>query len=173
MIPANHNPFSQEEVNFVEIMFYNELELDDESPMSLTPRALILEEEEGWGICDLRNLLDRKRKVPDHQIGEMLGLDPGLVVHSLNVDPGIKPVVQPAKVFHTNVEAQITQEVKKLLATGFIKPIQHSKWLSNIIPVKKKNGQIWCCVDFCNLNKACPKDEFPLPNVDLLADSVA
>ena len=73
---------------------------------------------------------------------EMPGLDPGLVVHSFNVDPRVKPVVQPAKVFHTNVEAQITQEVKKLLATGFVKPIQHPKWLSNIVPMKKKNGQI-------------------------------
>uniref|UniRef100_A0A2N9IHT8 Integrase catalytic domain-containing protein n=1 Tax=Fagus sylvatica TaxID=28930 RepID=A0A2N9IHT8_FAGSY len=72
--------------------------------------------------------------------------------------------------FHTEVEAQITQEVKKLLAAGFIKPIQHPRWLSNIVPVKKKNGQIRCCVDFRNLNKACPKDEFPLPNMDLLID---
>ena len=39
--------------------------------------------------------------------------------------------------------------------------------------MKKKNGQIWCCVDFCNLNKVCPKDEFPLPNVTLLIDLVA
>ena len=53
---------------------------------------------------------------------EMLGLDSGLVVYSLNVDLGVKLLVQPAKVFHTNVEAQITQEVKKLLAAGFIKP---------------------------------------------------
>uniref|UniRef100_A0A2N9GBP8 RNA-directed DNA polymerase n=1 Tax=Fagus sylvatica TaxID=28930 RepID=A0A2N9GBP8_FAGSY len=68
---------------------------------------------------------------------------------------------------------QITQEVKKLLAAGFIKPIQHPRWLSNIVPVKKKNGQIRCCVDFRNLNKACPKDEFPLPNMDLLIDSAA
>ena len=103
----------------------------------------------------------------------MPSLDPGLVVHSLNVDPGVKPVVQPARVFHTNVEAQITQEVKKLLAAGFVKPIQHPKWLSNIMLVKKKNGQICCCVDFHNLNKACPKDEFPLPNIDLLIDSAA
>ena len=54
---------------------------------------------------------------------EMLGLDLGLVVYSLNVGLGVKPVVQPAKVFHTNIEAQITQEVRKLLVTGFIKPI--------------------------------------------------
>uniref|UniRef100_A0A2N9HNA9 Integrase catalytic domain-containing protein n=1 Tax=Fagus sylvatica TaxID=28930 RepID=A0A2N9HNA9_FAGSY len=104
---------------------------------------------------------------------EMPGIDPGLVAHSLNVEPGTKPVVQPARTFHTEVEAQITQEVKKLLAAGFIKPIQHPRWLSNIVPVKKKNGQIRCCVDFRNLNKACPKDEFPLPNMDLLIDSAA
>ena len=101
----------------------------------------------------------------------MLGIDPGLVAHSLNVEPGTKPVVQPIRIFHTEVEAQITQEVKKLLAASFIKPIQHPRWLSNIVPVKKKNGQIRCCVDFRNLNKACPKDEFPLPNMDLLIDS--
>ena len=66
---------------------------------------------------------------------EILGLDPGLVVHSLNVDPGIKPIVQPVRVFHPEIKAQITQEVKNLLAAGFIKPIQHPKWLSNIVPV--------------------------------------
>uniref|UniRef100_A0A2N9HKP8 Uncharacterized protein n=1 Tax=Fagus sylvatica TaxID=28930 RepID=A0A2N9HKP8_FAGSY len=102
---------------------------------------------------------------------EMPGIDPGLVAHYLNVEPGTRPVVQPMRTFHTEVEAQITQEVKKLLAAGFIKPIQHPRWLSNIVPVKKKNRQIRCCVDFRNLNKACPKDEFPLPNMDLLIDS--
>ena len=54
---------------------------------------------------------------------EMLGPNPGMVVHSFNVDSGVKPVVQPARVFHTEVVAQITWEVKKLLAVGFIKPI--------------------------------------------------
>ena len=39
-----------------------------------------------------------------------------------------------------------------------------------MVLVKKKNGQIRCCVDFRNLNKACPKDEFPLPNMDFLID---
>ena len=130
----------------------------------------------------------------------MPGIDPGLVAHSLNVEPGTRPVVQPMRTFHTEVEAQITQEVKKLLAAGFIKPIQHPQWLSNILPVKKKNRQIkccvdfrnlnkrWlsnilsvkkknrqikCCVDFRNLNKGCPKDEFPLSFMDLLTDSAA
>ena len=54
---------------------------------------------------------------------EMPRLYPRLVIHSFNVDPVTKPVIQPAKVFHTKVEAQITQEVKKLLAVGFIRSI--------------------------------------------------
>ena len=60
-----------------------------------------------------------------------------------------------------------------MLTVRFIKPIQHPRWLSNIVPVKKKNGQIRYCVDFRNLNRVYPKDEFPLPNMDLLIDSAA
>ena len=60
-IPANRNPFSQGEVNFAEIMFYDELEPDDESPVPGTLGAPILEEEEGGkSTRDLRNLLERK-----------------------------------------------------------------------------------------------------------------
>jgi hypothetical protein len=121
----------------------------------------------------LVELLKEYQDVFAWQYDEMLGIDPKLVAHSLNVEPGTRPVVQPMRTFHPEVEAQITQEVKKLLSAGFIKPIQHPRWLSNIVPVKKKNGQIRCCVDFRNLNKACPKDEFPLPNMDLLIDSAA
>uniref|UniRef100_A0A2N9IS56 RNA-directed DNA polymerase n=1 Tax=Fagus sylvatica TaxID=28930 RepID=A0A2N9IS56_FAGSY len=121
----------------------------------------------------LVELLKEYQDVFAWQYDEMPGIDPKLVAHSLNVEPGTKPVVQPMRTFHPEVEAQITQEVKKLLSAGFIKPIQHPRWLSNIVPVKKKNGQIRCCVDFRNLNKACPKDEFPLPNMDLLIDSAA
>ena len=79
---------------------------------------------------------------------EMLEIDPGLMAHFLNVEPGTRLVVQPMRTFHIEVEAQITQEVKKLLAASFIKPIQHLSWLSNTVLVKKKSGQIKCCVDF-------------------------
>ena len=61
-----------------------------------------------------------------------------MVVHALNIELGAKPVVQPRRIFHPDVEAQIVQEVKKLLAAGFIKPIEHPQWLSNIVLVKKK-----------------------------------
>ena len=93
---------------------------------------------------------------------EMLGIDPELMAHTLNVDLKAKPVAQPARIFHTEIEGQIVKEVQKLLAVGFIKLIQHPRWLSNIVPVKKKNRQIRCFVDFRNLNRVYPKDEFPL-----------
>ena len=96
----------------------------------------------------------------------MPGLDPNLVAHALNVEPGVKPVIQPIRTFHPDIKAQIIKEMQKLLAAGFIRPIEHLNWLSNIVPVKKKNGQMRCCVDYQNLNKACPKDEFPLPNME-------
>ena len=80
---------------------------------------------------------------------------------------------QPTRIFHTEIEGQIVKEVQKLLAARFIKPIQHLRWLSNIVPVKKKNEQIRCSVEFRNLNKTYQNDEFPLPNMDLLIDSAA
>ena len=142
-------------------------ELGSQKPVFISSQLTIQENEQ------LVTLLKEYMDVFAWNYDEMPGLDPGLAVHALNVDPGVKLVIQPTKVFHTDVETQITQEVKKLLATGFIKPIQHPKWLSNVVLVKKKNGQIRCCVDFRNLNKTCPKDEFPLPNIDLLIDSAA
>ena len=68
-------------------------------------------------------LLKEYKDVFAGDYSEMLGLDPGLVVHTLNVDPKAKPVAQPAKIFHIEIEGQIVKEVQKLLAVGFIKPI--------------------------------------------------
>ena len=61
--------------------------------------------------------------------------------------------------------------MEKLLKAGFIRPCKHLQWLSNIVPVEKKNRTIQCCVDYKDLNKAYPKDEFPLLNIDTLIDT--
>ena len=55
----------------------------------------------------------------------MPGLDPNLVARALNVEPGMKLVIQPMRTFHPNIEAQIIKEVQKFLADGFIRPIEH------------------------------------------------
>lgn len=68
----------------------------------------------------------------------------------------------------TKIRVEIKEEIQKLLDVGFIKPIQNPTWLANIVQVKKKSVQIRCCIGFCDLNKAYPKDEFSLPNTDML-----
>jgi hypothetical protein len=67
------------------------------------------------------------------------------------------------------VEA-IKDEVEKLLKAGFIYPIQLTQWVSNLIMVNKKQGMIHICMDFCALNKVCPKDNFPTPFIDQIFD---
>ena len=80
-------------------------------------------------------LLKEFRDVFYWDYSEMSGLDPGLVMHTLNVDLRVKLVVQPAKVFHMEIKKQIVKEVKKSLVAEFIKPIQHPQWLSNIVQI--------------------------------------
>ena len=63
-------------------------------------------------------------------------------------------------------------EVNKLLAANSIRKVYYLDWLANIVLVKKGNGKWKMCVDFMDLNKACPKDSFPLPRIDQLVDSM-
>jgi hypothetical protein len=65
----------------------------------------------------------------------------------------------------------IAEEVEKLLKARFIREVYYPDWLANVVLVKKSNGKWRMCIDFTDLNKACPKDSFPLPRIDMLVDS--
>jgi len=58
------------------------------------------------------------------------------------------------------------------LSAAHIREIQYPEWLANVVLVKKANGKWRMCIDFTNLNKACPKDSYPLTSIDALVDSV-
>ena len=62
-------------------------------------------------------------------------------------------------------------EVNKLFAANFIREVHYSEWLANVVMIKKANGKWRMCIDFTDLNQACPKDSFPLPRIDQLVDS--
>jgi hypothetical protein len=64
-------------------------------------------------------------------------------------------------------------EVKRLHSAGVIREVTYPEWLTNTVMVKKANGKWRMCIDFTDLNKACPKDEFPLPRIDSLVDAAA
>ena len=62
--------------------------------------------------------------------------------------------------------------MEKLLEVGFIREVFYPRWLANVMMVKKNNGKWRMCVNFTDLNKACPKDSFPLPRIDQPVDSI-
>ena len=64
-------------------------------------------------------------------------------------------------------------EVYRLLKVGVIRSVDYAQWITNVVMVKKANDKWRMCIDFTDLNKACPKDEFPLPRIDVLVDAAA
>ena len=102
---------------------------------------------------------------------DMPGLDLQVSMHRLNIKPDVKPVKQQRQ-FCPNIMEAIEAEVHKLIACGFIREEQHPDWVANIVPVLKRNGKIRICINYRDLNTACPKDEFPLPITDVMIDNL-
>jgi len=101
----------------------------------------------------------------------MSGLDPQVAMHRLNINPDAKQVKQQQRRFRPEIMEAIDSEVKKLIDSGFVRQEQHPDWIANVAPVLKKNRKIQICIDFRDLNTACPKDEFPLPITDIMIDN--
>ena len=97
---------------------------------------------------------------------EMPKIDRWLIKHGLNVSPTKKPVQQKRQVFGLERNKVIMEEAEKLLIAGFIREVYYPKWLANVVMVKKSNVKWRMCVNFTDLNNACPKDSFPLPKID-------
>ena len=103
----------------------------------------------------------------------MLGINPSVIVHKLNMSPSFSPIRQKKWVFAQERDKAIAEEVQKLLEADFIREVYYPNWLANVVMVKKANGKWRMCLDFANLNKACPKDSYPLPRIDTVVDSTA
>ena len=102
---------------------------------------------------------------------ETPGLDSKFICHHLNVNPSVTPKRQPPRrPSNEHVEA-VKIEVTKLKRAGAIKEVFYLQWLANTVVVKKKTRKWHVCVDFTDLNKACPKDPFPMPRIDQLVDA--
>jgi len=104
---------------------------------------------------------------------DMPGIDPDFLWHHLTMDPKVRPMQQRRRKFNEERRLVVQEETKKLLIAGHIREIQHPEWLANVVLVKKANGKWRMCVDFTDLNKACPKDSYPFPSIDALVDSAS
>lgn len=104
---------------------------------------------------------------------DMPGIDPKFTCHRLALDPNAKPVAQRKRRFGEDQRKTIMEETNRLKEANFIIEIKYPTWLANVVMVKKSNGKWRMCTDYTNLNKACPKDSYPLPSIDDLVDGAS
>ncbi|XP_027166352.1 uncharacterized protein LOC113766349 [Coffea eugenioides] len=104
---------------------------------------------------------------------DMPGISTDIVVHRLPTDPNFPPVKQKPRKFKPDMSLKIKEQIEKQLNARIITVSHYPIWLSNPVPVPKKNGEVQVCVDYRDLNKASPKDDFPLPNIHILLDNTA
>jgi ribonuclease HI len=104
---------------------------------------------------------------------EMPRLDRSIVEHRLPLKSGFRPFQQRARQMKAEVLVEVKKEVEKMLEAGFIRTCRYAEWISSVVPVQKKDGRWRVCVDFRDLNRATPKDEYPMPIAETLINAAA
>jgi hypothetical protein len=104
---------------------------------------------------------------------EMPGLDRSIIEHWLPLKKGFWPFQQWACQMRTEVLVEVKKEIEKMLEAGFIRPCRYAEWISSILPIQKNDGRWWVRVDFRDLNRATPKDEYPMPIAETLINVAA
>ena len=104
---------------------------------------------------------------------DLPGIPRDVIEHHLAVRPDARPVKQKPRRQAQDRQDFIVEQVHKLKAARAIREVLHPTWIANPVVVPKQNGSKRLCVDFTDLNRACPKDAFPLPRIDQIVDSTA
>jgi hypothetical protein len=86
--------------------------------------------------------------------------------------PKNQPFQQKMRKMHPKLEPTVKKELNKLLNAKIIFPVRHTQWVSNIVPIRKKSGEIRLCVNFCNLNRDSDKDKYPIPPMEKILQQV-
>ena len=101
---------------------------------------------------------------------EIPGIELCIVEHKIKTYLDAKPVRQHLRAVNPRKVHVIKAEIEQLLKASFIYHVPLMEWVSNPILMDKKQGAICICTDFCDLNRACPKDNFPTPFIDRILD---
>ncbi|KAG8476462.1 hypothetical protein CXB51_033312 [Gossypium anomalum] len=167
---------------FPDLLRMVEREEEQILPHKETTEIVALEEgrEVKIGTCvnektrqNLIKLLKEFKDVFAWSYQDMPGLSTDIAVHRIPTKKEYKPVQQKLRRMRPDVVMKIKEEVKKQFNAGFLKVVNYSEWVANVVPVPKKDGKVRMCVDYRDLNKASPKDNFPLPHIDTLVDNTA
>ncbi|GJV55727.1 reverse transcriptase domain-containing protein [Tanacetum coccineum] len=135
---------------------------------TIMTRSTLTEE----GRNKLCSLLQQNLDIFAWKPADMTGVPRHIAEHRLNVRKGCSPVRQKKRGQAADRNQAIQEEVGKLVEAGIMREVHYHDWLSNPVMVKKHDN-IWrMCVDFKDLNKACPKDGYPLPEIDWKVESL-
>jgi hypothetical protein len=122
---------------------------------------------------ELMQFLDKNSDVFAWSTFDLVGVSKEVIEHKLQVNLCAKPKKQKLhKMFEEKVK-EGKAEVQRLFDAGFIREVSYLQWLANVVMVRKRNGKWRMCTDFTNLNKCCPKDDFPLARIAKIMDFAA
>ena len=121
-------------------------------------------------VVELKQTLNEHADLFAWSAAGMPGIDPRIACHKLSIYTEAKLVAQKRRKMGGEKKEATKAEVQKLLSAGFITEATYTTWLANVVLVKKSNGKWRMCTDYTDLNKACPKDTYPLPSIDRLVD---
>ncbi|GJZ26125.1 reverse transcriptase domain-containing protein [Tanacetum coccineum] len=120
----------------------------------------------------LKTLLTNNLEVFAWEPADMTGVPRRIIEHSLNVNPSLEPFCQKRRTFSPEKSEAVTNEVAEWVRAGIVRPVKYPTYISNPVLVKKCDGSWRMCIDFKNLNSACPKDYYPLPSIDCKVEAV-
>ena len=103
----------------------------------------------------------------------MVGVPREIAEHKLSTYPDARHVVQKKRTMCQERTRAMNEQVMELLYAGIVRQCEYQRWIANPVMVLKASGAWRMCVDYKDLNKACPKDNYPLPEIDLKVDSLA
>jgi hypothetical protein len=103
---------------------------------------------------------------------DLKSYDTSIIQHQIPIKEEHKPFRQKLRRINPKLLPLIEKEIKKMYDAKIIVPLRFSKWVSNLVPTRKKNGEIRLCIDFINLNKVSLKDNYPLPKMDHILQKV-
>ncbi|GJY53036.1 reverse transcriptase domain-containing protein [Tanacetum coccineum] len=124
------------------------------------------------GSTHLKNLLKKSKDVFAWEPADTTRVPKRIIKHSLNVNQADKPVDQKRRVFSAEKRQVITREVSEWLKAGIVRRVKYPTWIANPVLVQKSDGSWRMCIDFKNLNSSCPKDYYPLPEIDSKIEAV-
>jgi hypothetical protein len=142
-------------------------------PATLKQSVMISEDLTPHGEGRLLSCLSRNKGVFALSALDLVGVSRAIIEHSLGIDPSVHPKKQRLRKMSDEKIETAKAEVHRLLEAKFIEPIAYPTWITNVVMVQKKSEKWRMCIDFTSLNKACPKENSPLPRIDKIVDCIA